>query len=83
MDFAVTAGFSSGASSRFESGDFPYAVPCPLIPSADDDLLDGEGRGGVAAPAFFREFIEALRSNVGDAVRVSRLIALGLLRRGL
>lgn len=83
IDSAVMGG-SSGVSSKFVCGDFPNKF-WPFALCADDDLLDdaGDGRVGVTAPAFLREFIEALRKSVGDAARVSRLVALGLLRNGL
>lgn len=45
----------------------------------DDEARDGGARGGVTAPAFLIEFIEALRRSVGEWVRgVSMLIMLGL-----
>lgn len=71
-------------SSKFVWGDFPNRF-WPLALCADDDLLEdaGDGRVGVTAPAFLREFIDALRNSVGDAERVSRLAVLGLLRNGL
>jgi hypothetical protein len=50
---------------------------------AAEDRREGELRGGVTPPTPRIEFIDAFRSIVGLEDRLSTLIELGLLRRGL
>lgn len=68
-----------------ESGDFPTRVDA-FTNDAEDDLRDGDAREGdrtdEAPPTPCREFIEAFLCSVGDEERVSRLMTLGLRRRG-
>jgi hypothetical protein len=74
-----------GGSSFPERGDLPIAgAGCPFRNCAEDDRRDEDDRGGVTPPTPCREFIEAFLCNVvGVEERASRLVTLGLLRRGI
>jgi hypothetical protein len=86
IDTAVCFGGASGTSSIPASGAFPTSVDA-FTNDAEDDLRDSDTREGDRAedtpPTPWREFIEAFLCRVGEVDRVSRLMTLGLRRRGL